>query len=188
MSQQESSELKPFSNSKMSSNLNSEPISQTGSSIIEKPILAVDYGTKRVGLAVSDVKGLFASPLSVIQVTRNKTEEMVIDEIEAVAEKYRVKTLLIGLPQAFVEGHNVVREKIIQFAELISSKSKLRTAFYDESFSTKGAENMLLSLGQSRKKYKDKIDSLAAANFLKEYLDAEQRLQTQQPTDSATGD
>ncbi|WKZ30717.1 MAG: Holliday junction resolvase RuvX [Candidatus Dojkabacteria bacterium] len=156
------------------------------STTLEKPILAIDYGSKRIGLAVSDSKGLIASPLPVIHITRNKSEELVITELLAAAEKYRVKSLLIGLPQAFVASHEEIREKIEHFAAAIRDKTPLDTAFFDESFSTKGAQNMLLSLGQSRKKYKDKIDSLAAANFLKEYLDAEQRLQAKQHTPTTT--
>lgn len=147
---------------------------------VPKPILAIDYGTKRIGLAVSDAKGLISSPLPIIQITRNKSFEQVAEEVLGVAEKYRVKSLLIGMPQAFVEKHEEIQQKIELFSQILRDRTALNISFFDESFSTKGAENMLLSLGQSRKRYKDKIDSMAAANFLKEYLDAEQRIQTRQ--------
>lgn len=148
--------------------------------MIDKPILAIDYGMRRVGLAISDHKGLFASPLPIIQITRKKTVNDLIEEIIIIAEQYRVKSILLGMPQAFEKQHNLIQEEIKYFADKLVAKSGLRVTFYDESYSTKGAENMLLSLGQSRRKNSGKIDSIAAATFLSEYLDAELRNKTKQ--------
>jgi len=62
---------------------------------IQYPILAIDYGTKRIGLAVSDSKGLIGSPLTVLNVTKNMGIDKIIEEIKTIIQEYRIKTILM---------------------------------------------------------------------------------------------
>ncbi len=139
---------------------------------ISYPILSIDYGDKHFGLAISDFKGILASPLEVISITKNKNKEDIIDEILSIAEEYRVKTLLIGMPQQFIEKHQVTQKKISKFVEKIKEKTSLPIILQDESFSTLSAQNMLRFSGQSTKGSRKKIDKIAATVFLQEFLNS----------------
>ncbi len=76
----------------------------------ENPILAIDYGQKHFGLAVSDSKGILAQPLETISITKNRDIYKIIEEILEKAQEYRVKTLLIGVPQSFTLSHKKSEE------------------------------------------------------------------------------
>jgi len=141
---------------------------------IQYPTLAIDYGTKRIGLAISDSKGLIASPLTVLNVTKNMGINKIIEEIKSIIEEYRIKTILIGRPQAFQSTYTKSLKKIDSFAQKIKDDIKIPVTFYDESYSTIQAQNMLLSLGQNTKSTKGKIDMISATVFLQEFLNSKQ--------------
>lgn len=138
----------------------------------EYPILAIDYGEKHFGLAVSDFKGILASPLDVLSITKNRNAEEIITEILRIAQEYQAKTLLIGMPQNFTETHQITQKKIIKFIERIKKRTNIPIILYDESFSTISAQNMLRFSGQSVKNSRNKIDKIAATVFLQEFLNS----------------
>lgn len=135
------------------------------------PILAIDYGRKHIGVAVSDSKGIVSSPLPVIHLTKIRGLDGVIEDISAICHEYRVKTLLFGMPQAFEEGHLKTQKVVQKFIRKVAEKIQLPYKTTDESFSTSTAQNMLLSTGHNTKGSRGKIDSASAALFLQEYLD-----------------
>lgn len=140
---------------------------------IEYPILAIDYGDKHFGLAISDSKGIIASPLEVISITKNKNRETIIEEILELANEYRAKSILVGMPEAFIQSQQKTVQKIQNFIKLLSQKTKLPIITYDESFSTTRAQNVLISSGQNTKGSRRKIDKIAATVFLQEFLNSE---------------
>lgn len=142
--------------------------------MIEYPILAIDYGKKHFGLAISDSKGIIASPLDVLSVTEHQGQTIIIQKILEICKEYRVKTLLLGYPQAFVESHNATQKHIAQFQYKLKENTDLPIILYDESFSTTSAENMLISSGQNTKGFRNKIDKIAATVFLQEFLNSKQ--------------
>ena len=139
---------------------------------ILNPILAIDYGRKRIGLAISDAKGIIASPLDVLHITEKKDEDTVIKEILDIAKEYRVKTILLGMPQEFEKQYIKTTKRIDFFKEKITQLTDIPVITYDESYSTTEAKNMLLSLGQNSKSSKHKIDKVAATVFLQEFLNS----------------
>ncbi|PKN02529.1 Holliday junction resolvase RuvX [Candidatus Dojkabacteria bacterium HGW-Dojkabacteria-1] len=139
----------------------------------EKPILAIDYGKKRIGLAISDSKGIIASPLEVLHITQNRNIDSLLNEILNIATEYKVKTLLVGSPQIFESEYSKTTKNIQKFVEKISLLTDLPIITYDESYSTTQAQNMLLSLGQNTKSSKGKIDKIAATVFLQEFLNSD---------------
>ncbi|HBB64824.1 MAG: hypothetical protein UR34_C0012G0008 [candidate division WS6 bacterium GW2011_GWC1_33_20] len=141
----------------------------------EKPILAIDYGDKRFGLAISDSKGIIASPLEVLEVTKNRGIENVLNSILKIIEDYKVKTILIGKPQEFEEIYKRTSKKIQKFTDELSKITDLPIIFQDESYSTSQAQNMLLSLGQNSRSSKNKIDMIAATVFLQDFLNSESK-------------
>lgn len=140
---------------------------------IEYPILAIDYGDKHFGLAISDSKGIIASPLEVISITKSKNRETIIEEILELANEYRAKSILVGMPEAFIQSQQKTVQKIQNFIKLLSQKTKLPIITYDESFSTTRAQNVLISSGQNTKGSRRKIDKIAATVFLQEFLNSE---------------
>lgn len=136
------------------------------------PILSIDFGKKHIGLAISDSKGIIASPIDVIHVTKKKTKENIIEDIRKVVDEYRVKEILIGNPLN-LEGDGVeVNKKITRYIDSFVLPLGLPYKLWDESFSTKTAQNVLLSQGLHLKKNKKRIDSIAASVFLQEYLNS----------------
>jgi len=139
---------------------------------IEYPILAIDYGTKHFGLAISDSKGIIASPLQVLSITKNRNTDDIINEILDIGEENRAKTILVGIPQQFTEKHKTTTTKILKFIEKLKLHTNLPILTYDESFSTISGQNMLRFSGQNIKNTKNKIDKVAAAVFLQEFLNS----------------
>jgi putative Holliday junction resolvase len=139
----------------------------------EKPILAIDYGDKRIGLAISDSKGILATPLEVLEITKRRNIDSLIEDILNILVENRVKTILLGKPQKFDKYDNSTVKKIERFKEKLSKLTQLPIIYQDESYSTTEAQNVLLSLGQNTKSSKHKIDKIAATVFLQEFLNSE---------------
>jgi putative holliday junction resolvase len=142
--------------------------------MIQYPILAIDYGTRNIGLAISDFKGIVATPLKVLHIKQNNGYEKVIEEIADICDQNKVQTILLGKPQIFEVSHQRTLKKIGKFENLLKDGIKLPIINYDESYSTVTAQDMLLYTKQSTKSTKDKIDSVAAAVFLQEFLNSNQ--------------
>lgn len=142
---------------------------------VQKPILAIDYGDKKIGLAISDSKGIVASPLDVLRITKRRGLNQIFDDILLVVEEYRIKTILIGKPQVFQDTYAKSVKKIETFAKKLSELINIPVVFQDESYSTIQAQNMLLSLGQSSRSSKGKIDMISATLFLQDFLNSEKK-------------
>ena len=136
------------------------------------PILAIDFGKKHIGLAISDSKGFVCSPLKRINVTKGTKEAELINEIQKICIEYKIKSILIGYPQEVDDNHEVNKNRIDAFIKLIIEPLELPIIKWDESFSTKGAQDVLISQGRNLKRSKKNIDSIAASVFLEEYLNS----------------
>lgn len=131
-------------------------------------ILGIDYGSKRLGLAVCDELGLTAQGLTTI--TR-KNRERDLEEIGAVIEQYNVEKIVVGFPLRLDGTEGIQCEKVNRFVDILESKFALPIVKWDESLSTKEAEQILIEANMSRKKRKGVVDKLAAAIILQDYLD-----------------
>ena len=140
--------------------------------MIQYPILAIDYGMKNIGLAISDFKGIVATPLKVLKIGHKHGHEEIIKEIAEICDNRKVQTILLGKPQIFEISHKKTLKKIESFESKLSEGVNLPITNYDESYSTVTAQDMLLYTKQTTKKSKDKIDSVAAAVFLQEFLNS----------------
>jgi len=139
---------------------------------VSKPILAIDYGQKRFGIAISDSKGIVASPLEVLYITKNRGEDEIIKDIIEIINQYNIQSILIGKPQIFEIQYKKSINKIDKFVKKLSLETSLPILFQDESYSTTQAQNMLLSLGQNSKSSKGKIDMISATVFLQDFLNS----------------
>ncbi len=143
--------------------------------MIQYPILAIDYGTKNIGLAISDFKGVVATPLKVLRVRPKHGYDKIIEKIVEICENNKVQIILLGKPQVFEISYKKTLKKIEKFEKLLKDSINLPVINYDESYSTVTAQDMLLYTKQTTKSSKDKIDSVAAAVFLQEFLNSNQQ-------------
>lgn len=136
-------------------------------------ILCLDVGDKRIGVAVSDPFGMTAQSLATILRHHFKED---CRKISAFINEYNVKKVLVGLPLNS-EGQEGPQAKKIRFfvegfeKELKQSELEIKVELWDESLSSKEAEEFLLEAELSRKKRRKVIDKLAAALILQSYLD-----------------
>ena len=141
---------------------------------VEPPILGIDYGTKNIGLAITDKKGLVAQPLTTITI-KGENYEKFFSELLRIIDDYEIKTLVLGVPQAFKKDHLQNINRILEFQSSIKKVTGTDAFLYDESYSTSDSYSMLRMQGQSQKKSRKKIDRIAASRFLQELIDFKNR-------------
>lgn len=139
------------------------------------PILAIDFGTKRIGLAVSDAKGVVANPIPPIRITKRITQEAIISSFKQVIQEHNIVSLLIGMPQEFEESHKKSSDRIKKFIEWLTYNIPLPYKTWDESFTTSRAMDMVVSAGRRVKSRKEMLDSISASILLQEFLNSEKK-------------
>ncbi len=129
--------------------------------------LSLDIGTKTIGVAVSDELGITANGVAVIS---RENEKKDLAELQNIVDRYRPLRIVVGIPYG-EDGSLGNRAKAIKkFSKRIENILGTEIAYWDESFSTKTAEQTLIEAGVGRKKRKTVIDKMAATIILKEYL------------------
>ncbi len=131
--------------------------------------LALDVGTKTIGVAISDELGITANGVTTI---RRKNVEHDIGEIRKIIDLYAPSEILIGIPYRSDGSVTKRGEGILKFAGKIKEAFHLPVKYWDESFSTSRAEQFLIDADLSRKKRKKVIDKMAAVYILAEYLES----------------
>ncbi|MCD6406176.1 MAG: Holliday junction resolvase RuvX [Planctomycetes bacterium] len=131
-------------------------------------ILGVDYGEKRIGLAVSDPTGLIAQPLEVIA---GGDPAAAARGIAEVAARYEAAEIIIGLPRNMNDTLGPKAEEALAFKALLENATDLDVATWDERLSTVRAERSLRETGWSRRKRQKRVDMVAAQVILQGYLD-----------------
>ena len=129
--------------------------------------LALDLGTKTLGLAISDKLGIIASPYKVL---RYEDTNKLIDELLEIIKEEKVDELVLGLPKNMNNSLGFASERSLSFKTLLESKCDLPIHLVDERLSTMEAENLLISNDTSRKKRKKIIDAYAASIILDTFL------------------
>ncbi len=131
--------------------------------------LALDVGTKTIGVAASDELGITSNGIGVI---KRKDEKSDLESLAILIEEHKPGRIVVGIPfnADGSLGERAVRIK--QFSEKLRDFSGVETALWDESFSTVSAEKTLIGGGMGRKKRKKVVDKLAAVVILREYLDS----------------
>ena len=136
-------------------------------------ILAVDYGEKRIGLAVSDELGITASPLTTLM---HRSDEETVRHIAQLASKLKVAQIVIGLPRRTDEREGEMERRVKAFAEKLRQAVSVPVVLFDERFTTRIAEQVLLEADLSRRKRKQVRDRLAAVILLLSYLDSQREV------------
>ena len=135
-------------------------------------ILAFDFGTRWIGVAVGDTETRIASPVGMFE-AENPARRM--SEIEALLREWRPKRLLVGLPLAMDGGEHAMTRRARRFARQLESRFRLPVAFADERLSSAAAESTLAEAGRGGRRHKHEAHALAAKIILQGYLDESSR-------------
>lgn len=139
--------------------------------------LAIDFGKKRIGLAISDAGGKLASPVEVVAVT---SAENAIQRILEIVEREGVRRIVVGLPLNMDGTAGPSSKAAKEFGAVIAARSGRGVIFVDERLSSFEAEQTIAGRRRegekiTRKSKKRKLDAIAAAGFLQEFLDGKIR-------------
>ena len=132
-------------------------------------IMGLDLGTKRIGVALSDEMCILAQGRDAIA---RISDDKAIDRIKEIVDEFGVGHIVVGLPVNMngTEGERALDSR--RFGEKLKESTGLSVAFWDERFSTKEVEDMLIKASVRRDKRKKVIDKMAAQVILQSYLDS----------------
>jgi len=131
-------------------------------------ILAIDHGTARIGLALSDPTGTLARPLPFVPV--NKGDAKLAREIATLAQKEQAQLILLGLPRHMNGSLGDAAAKVQAFATALGHATKIPIKLIDERLSTVQASRQLHEAGKDARAQRGHIDSESAAVLLQGYL------------------
>ena len=133
-----------------------------------KAILGIDYGSKRIGLAVSDLLLTIATSYKILY-RKNISSDM--EELKKIIKEKEICAIVMGLPLQMdgTEGDSV--KMVREFADLLSKHTTAEIIFQDERLSTVSAQRILIEGNVRREKRKGVVDAVAATIILQNYLD-----------------
>lgn len=134
-------------------------------------IMGLDFGSKTVGVAVSDSLLITAQGLEIVPRKEENKLRRTLARIEELIEEYEVEEIVVGLPKNMngTEGERVTLTK--EFAEKLERRTGLPVILWDERLTTVAADKAMIEAGIRREKRRDYVDKIAAALILQGYLD-----------------
>jgi len=130
-------------------------------------ILTLDWGTVRIGVAISDPDNIIAFPLD-----RHVESKTAIDEIKKIISELKVEKVLIGMPRGLAGNSTESTKKVEKFASDLQNQIGPLIEFLDERFSSVAANKALKEEGMSEKEQRGIKDNIAAQLMLQSYLDS----------------
>lgn len=130
-------------------------------------ILAVDWGERRIGLAVSDPRGIIATGLSTVEA---RSAEQAVTRVIELAREHEVERIVVGLPLLMSGERGKAAELAQTFADALAAKSGLPVDTYDERLTSALSERRLRELGVRTGHARARVDQGAAVALLESYL------------------
>jgi putative Holliday junction resolvase len=134
-------------------------------------ILAIDYGSQRIGLALGDPTGTLARPLPFLPA---KADAKLAKEIAALVAKEQAGLILLGLPRHMTGELGEAAQKVMAFRDELAKATSIGIKLIDERLSTVQASRQLQESGKNTRQQRGRIDSEAACVLLQGYLDTQQ--------------
>ena len=131
-------------------------------------ILALDYGEKRVGLAISDIMKIIAKPFKTLS---NTSDKSVINELKIIIVEKSIEKIVVGLPTTMSNQESKQTKIVIQFINQLKTAVDIPVISYDERLTSIEAKRSLISQGIKTGYNKGAVDMTAAAIFLQNHLD-----------------
>ena len=136
-------------------------------------IMGLDYGSKTVGVAISDPLGLTAQGVETIWRKEENKLRKTCARIEELVKEYGVECIVLGLPKHMNNDIGDRAEKSLEFGEMLKRRTGLEVVMWDERLTTAEAERTLMESNVRREDRKQYIDKIAAVFILQGYLDAQ---------------
>ena len=134
--------------------------------------MGLDYGTKTVGVAVSDALGLTAQAVETIQRKEENKLRRTLARIEELISQYEVEKIVLGFPKHMNNHIGERAERTLEFKEKLIQRTGLEVIMWDERLTTVEAERTLIESNVRRENRKQYIDKIAAVFILQGYLDS----------------
>lgn len=137
-------------------------------------IVGIDYGTVRIGIAISDEQKIIASPLCILPAEK-KTERTIVNLLHMLKEhqhqhRYEIEEIVIGLPLMMSGKIGFLADEVQHFVSLLKKMVTIHITTWDERLTSVQAERSLREASLSRKKRVKKVDTVAAVIILQNYL------------------
>ena len=135
-------------------------------------ILGLDYGSKTVGVAVSDPLGLTAQRLDTIWRKQENKLRQTLARIKELVDEYQIEQIVLGYPKNMNNTVGERAEKALEFKDMLEKRTGLTVIMWDERLTTVEADRTLMEAGVRRENRKQYLDGLAAVFILQGYLDS----------------
>ena len=134
-------------------------------------IMGLDYGSKTVGVAVSDALGLTAQGIEIVRRKSETKLRQTLARIEEIAKEYSVEKIVLGFPKHMNNDIGERAEKSLEFKEMLERRTGLPVVMWDERLTTVEADRTMMETGIRRENRKEYVDMIAAVFILQGYLD-----------------
>ena len=135
-------------------------------------VMGLDYGTKTVGVAISDPLGLTAQGIETIQRKEENKLRRTCARIEELIKEYQVEKIVLGFPKHMNNDIGERAQKSLEFRDMLVRRTGLEVIMWDERLTTVAAEQTLIESGVRRENRKQYVDKIAAVYILQGYLDS----------------
>lgn len=135
-------------------------------------ILGLDFGSRTVGVAVSDELLVTAQAVETIPRKSQGKLRQTLARIDALIQEYQVDRIVLGFPKNMNNTQGERCEKTLEFQEMLKKRSGLSVELWDERLTTVAAERILIEKGVRRENRKAYVDQIAAVMILQGYLDS----------------
>lgn len=133
--------------------------------------MAIDYGSKAIGVAISDELRLTVRPLTTIR-RRRQSRNQIIAQLQQLRDEYEVTEIVVGLPVRMDGTMGEAAERVNAFIVELQKAISIPVIAQDERLTSHEADEMLRELGLDSRQRKEKSDEYAAAIILREYLES----------------
>ena len=134
-------------------------------------VMGLDYGSKTVGVAISDPLGFTAQGVETIWRKQENKLRQTLARIEAITEEYQVTEIVLGYPKNMNNTVGERAEKSLEFKEMLERRTGLEVVLWDERLTTVAADRSMMETGIRRENRKEYVDEIAAIFILQGYLD-----------------
>ena len=134
-------------------------------------IMGLDYGSKTVGVSVSDPLGLTAQGIEIVRRKSENKLRQTLARIEEIAKEYGVEKIVLGFPKHMNNDIGERAEKSLEFKEMLERRTGLPVVMWDERLTTVEADRTMMETGIRRENRKEYVDMIAAVFILQGYLD-----------------
>ncbi len=133
-------------------------------------IMGLDFGSKTVGVAISDPLQITAQGIEIIRRKEENKLRQTLARIEALAAEYEVEKIVLGFPRNMNNTIGERAELSLEFKEKLERRTGLPVVMWDERLTTVAAERVMMEAGIRRENRKDYVDKIAACLILQSYL------------------